>query len=78
MHKYIKGEEKFSYLHRNNWRTGGLIVDSQTEQWDDYSAGLSFGWKVTRNLGIFAQGEYSKMWDSEFFQTTFGLNITFK
>ena len=77
-HKYIAGEEKFSYLNRNNWGKGGLILDNELEQWNDYSAGISLGTKIGKNLGIFVEGEYSKMWDSELFQTTFGLNYTFK
>ena len=77
-HSYIAGEEEFSYLNRNNWGKGGLMEDAKLEQWDDYSAGLNFGWKVGRNLGVFVEGEYSKMWDSELYQTTFGLNYTFK
>jgi len=77
-HKYIAGEEEFSYLNRNNWGRGGLIQDSELEQWDDYSAGISLGTKIGKNLGIFIEGEYSKMWDSKLYQTTFGLNYTFK
>lgn len=77
-HKYIKGEEEYSYLNRNNWGKGGLMTDSKLEQWKDYSAGLSFGWKVGRNIGIFVEGEYAKMWDSELYQSTFGINYTFK
>lgn len=78
MHRYIKGDEKFSYLNRNNWGKGGLILDNELEQWNDYSAGINFGWKVGKNLGIFVEGEYSKMWDSELFQSTVGINYTFK
>ena len=77
-HKYIAGEEEFSYLNRNNWGKGGLIQDSELEQWHDYSAGISLGTKIGKNLGIFIEGEYSKMWDSKLYQTTFGLNYTFK
>jgi len=77
-HTYIAGEEEFSYLNRNNWGKGGLRQESELEQWDDYSAGLSFGTKIGKNLGIFIEGEYSKMWDSKLYQTTFGLNYTFK
>ena len=36
------------------------------------------GTKIGKNLGIFIEGEYSKMWDSKLYQTTFGLNYTFK
>ena len=77
-HQYVAGDKEFSYLNRNNWGKGGLIEDAKLEQWDDYSAGLSFGTKIGKNLGIFIEGEYSKMWDSELYQTTFGLNYTFK
>lgn len=77
-HYYIAGEEEFSYLNRNNWGKGGLKKDSNLEQWTDYSAGISFGTKIGKNLGIFVEGEYSKMWDSKLYQTTFGLNYTFR
>ena len=80
-HKYIKGDVGYSYLHRNGWgHSGHHVGHSQTngEQWTDYSAGLSFGTKIGKNLGIFIEGEYSKMWDSKLYQTTFGLNYTFK
>ena len=77
-HKYVAGEKEFSYLNRNNWGKGGLVLDNELEQWNDYSAGLSFGTKIGKNLGIFIEGEYSKMWDSKLYQTTFGLNYTFK
>ena len=77
-HRYIKGDEEASYLNRNNWGKGGLRQDAELEQWSDYSFGASLGTKIGRNLGIFIQGEYSKMWDSELYQTTFGLNYSFK
>ena len=77
-HKYVSGDEDFSYGNRNNWGLGGLRQDSEFEQWDDYSAGLSAGWKLSKNLGVYVEGEYAKLWDSEIFQTSFGLNLTFK
>ena len=77
-HRYIKGDERASYLNRNNWGKGGLIENAELEQWDDYSFGASFGTKLGKNIGIFVEGEYSKMWDSKFYQTTFGFNYTFK
>ena len=54
------------------------IQDSELEQWHDYSFGASLGAKLGKNLGIFIEGEYSQMWDSKLYQTTFGLNYTFK
>ena len=77
-HRYIKGDERASYLNRNNWGKGGLIADNELEQWVDYSFGASLGTKLGKNIGIFVEGEYSKMWDSKFYQTTFGFNYTFK
>ncbi|QDP52695.1 MAG: hypothetical protein GOVbin3171_56 [Prokaryotic dsDNA virus sp.] len=77
-HKYLKGDETVSYLNRNNWGLGGLIDGAKLEQWEDYSAGISFGWRLGRSIGVFAEGEYSKMWDSQLFQTTFGINYMFK
>ena len=76
-HKYIKGDEDVSYLNRNNWGKGGLIPD-QLEQWADYSSGINLGWKIGKKLGVFIEGEYSKMWDSELFNTSIGLNYTLK
>ena len=77
-HTYVAGEKEFSYLNRNNWGKGGLVQDAKLEQWNDYSFGASLGTKIGKNLGIFIEGEYSKMWDSKLYQTTFGLNYTFK
>jgi len=77
-HKYVSGEQDFTYLNRNNWGKGGLKKDSSLEQWDDYQAGLMFRWKVTKSLGIFIEGEYNKFWDSKIYQTNFGINLTLK
>ena len=77
-HKYVKGDEDFSYLNRNNWGLGGLRQDSDLEQWDDYQAGVVFGWKLNKNLGIFVEGEYTKFLDSKIYNSSVGLNITLK
>ena len=77
-HKYITGDENVSYLNRNNWGKGGLIKDSQLEQWDDYQAGLIFGWKLNKTIGLFAEGEYTKFWDSEIYNSSVGVNFTFR
>ena len=77
-HKYITGDENVSYLNRNNWGKGGLKKDSQLEQWDDYQAGLIFGWKLSKTIGIFAEGEYTKFWDSEIYNSSVGVNFTFR
>ena len=72
---YVQGNVDFSYLQRESWGKGGhnnLLAD---KQWDDYSAGINMGWKLNKNLGVFIEGEYSKMWDSKLFQSTFGLKL---
>jgi outer membrane protease len=53
-------------------------MDAEPEQWKDYSAGINLGWKINKRLGVFIEGEYSKMWDSELYNTSFGLNYTLK
>ena len=77
-HHYIKGDEDFNYLNRNNWGVGGLIEDSELEQWSDYNAGMMFGWKLSKSIGVFVEGEYTKFWDSEIYNSSVGLNITLK
>lgn len=74
-HNYFKGDESFSYLNRNNWGLGGLKIDSEPEQWDDYQLGLILGWNINSKLGIFVEGEYTRFWDAEIFKSTIGLNI---
>ena len=73
-HHYIKGNEDFSYLHRNSWGKGGHNNKLDGEQWDDYQAGLIFGWKIGKNLGLFFEGEYVKFWDSEIINSSIGIN----
>ena len=77
-HKYIKGNEDFSYLHRNSWGKGGHNNNLEGEQWSDYQAGLMFGWKVSKSIGVFIEGEYTKFWDSKIYNSSVGLNFTFK
>ena len=77
-HQYIVGDENVSYLNRNNWGKGGLKEDAMLEQWDDYQAGIIFGWKLSKAIGIFAEGEYTKFWDSEIYNSSVGVNFTFR
>ena len=46
------GDSDFTYLNRNNWGKGGLVKDSEPEQWEDVQFGINFGWKVGKNIGI--------------------------
>ena len=77
-HKYVKGNVDFSYLHRNSWGKGGHNNQLDGEQWDDYQAGLMFGWKVSKSIGVFIEGEYTKFWDSKIYNSSVGLNFTFR
>ena len=77
-HKYVKGNEDFSYLHRNSWGLGGHNDNLEGDQWEDYQTGIMFGWKISKTLGIFIEGEYTKFWDSEIYSSNVGINLTFK
>jgi hypothetical protein len=77
-HKYVEGDVDCSYLNRNNWGLGGLIEGSELEQWKDYQAGVVFGWKLSKSIGVFAEAEYTKFWDSKIYNGSVGLNITLK
>ena len=76
--KHDYGRVPLSYLFRDSWDQYGLADAAEGDQWWDYQAGANFGWKITKSLGIFADTEYTRMWDSEFFITTFGINYTFR
>jgi len=76
-HKYVHGDEAFSYLNRNNQGGDGPTISGEEgyEQWDDYQGGIIMGWNITSKLGIFVEGEYTKFWDTEIFKSTVGLNL---
>ena len=74
-HTYIKGNVDFSYLHRNSWGKGGHNDLLKGEQWDDFHAGFIMGWKLTKAIGLFVEGEYIKFWDSEILNSSIGLNF---
>ena len=44
-------------------------------QWIDYSGGLIFGWKITKSLGIFAEGTYNKYWNRKWHNFSVGANF---
>ena len=43
-------------------------------QWTDYSAGLIFGHKLTKSLGLFAEGTYNKYWNRNWHKFSMGIN----
>lgn len=59
---HVNTNNEFSF-HRYN---GG--------QWTDYSAGLIFGHKLTKSLGLFAEGTYSKYWNRNWHKFSMGIN----
>jgi hypothetical protein len=74
-------DEQYSYLHRNGWHMAGhneMHAMSDGDQWEDYQAGVVFGWKLSRSIGVFAEAEYTKFWDSKIYNGSVGLNITLK
>ncbi len=44
------------------------------EQWLDYSTGIIFGYKITKNLGTFVEGVYNKYWDRKWYDFKVGVN----
>ena len=74
-HKYFRGNVDFSYLHRDSWGLGGHNNQLAGKQWSDYQGGLIVGWKISKTLGIFFEGEYTKFWDSEIYNSSVGLNV---
>jgi len=80
-HHYVQGDKDFSYLNRNNWGVdNGPTVggDEEYEQWEDWQAGIIMGWKLSKSIGFFIEGEYTKFWDSEIYNSSVGLNITLR
>ena len=79
-HHYVQGDKDFSYLNRNNQGVGGPTIsgDENYEQWEDWQAGIIMGWKLSRSIGLFVEGEYTKFWDSEIYNSSVGLNITLR
>jgi len=43
-------------------------------QWLDYSGGLIFGQKISKRLGVFAEGKYNKYWNREWYDFKMGIN----
>ena len=43
-------------------------------QWNDYSGGLIFGYKLNKHLGCFVEGKYNKYWNREWHDFKIGVN----
>ena len=59
---HIQTGDEFSF-HKYN---GG--------NWVDYNAGLIFGYKLNRSLGLFAEGTYNKYWNRKWHKFSMGIN----
>lgn len=44
------------------------------KQWNDYSGGLIFGYKLNKHLGCFIEGKYNKYWNREWHDFKLGVN----
>tara|TARA_R110000765_G_scaffold315021_1_gene407681 strand:- start:238 stop:672 length:435 start_codon:yes stop_codon:yes gene_type:complete len=58
-------DSEFSYFNYN-----------EGDQWYDYSGGLIYGVKVSKNLGYFVEGKYNKYWNREWYDFKLGVNYT--
>ena len=43
-------------------------------QWIDYSAGLVFGYRFNKSLGVFVEGRYNKYWNRNWHDFNLGIN----
>ena len=71
-HTQVLGDEEYGY---------GKFYAAENDggkNWLDYQAGLGFGWKIKRAFGLFAEGEYSKLWDKDIYNAKVGFNINFR
>ena len=71
-HKQVSGDEEFGYGKFY------AVENDGKKNWLDYQAGLVFGWKIKRAFGMFAEGEYSKLWDKDIYSAKVGFNINFR
>jgi hypothetical protein len=46
------------------------------KNWVDYGGGFIFGWKLTKQLGVFTEGTYHKYWNRSWHKFSVGLNYT--
>ena len=63
-HKLVEGDQKYSY---------GAFVGN--DDWIDYSLGGSFGLRITKTFGLFAELTNQRWWDRELKTIKVGVNI---
>ena len=90
-HSIVIGFDYYKY-NKSNWlhAWGNLMpyhYDDGNEflyhnyvdgQWYDYSGGIIFGQKLSKQLGIFAEGKYNKYWNREWYDFKFGFNYVIR
>lgn len=70
-HTQLFGDDDFGYAR---WIGDG----DPKAQWTDYQVGLVTGWKISKNLGIYIEGNYQKFWDRKVYSAKAGLNYQFR
>ena len=61
---HLKTDDEYSYFETTE---GG--------QWLDYGAGLIFGWRLNKSLGVFLEGKYNKYWNRKWHNFSVGANF---
>ena len=70
-HQQLFGDEDFGYALYNGNGTPDY-------SWFDYQVGLVTGWKLSKNLGVYIEGNYQKFWDRKVYSAKAGLNFQFR
>jgi hypothetical protein len=87
-HSLVLGYDYYHYtkdLWLHSWASAlPLHVSSKNEfsytnfiegnQWFDYTAGLIFGYKINKSLGVFLEGKYHKYWNRNWHDFSVGFN----
>ena len=56
------------------WRATLDVLDFLPLSTVDYSGGVIFGYKYSKQLGLFAEGKYNKYWNREWYDFKLGVN----
>jgi hypothetical protein len=88
-HSLVMGFDYYKYTKTNWLHAWGSIMpwhyDDGNEfsyhnyvdgQWYDYSFGLIYGIKQSKQLGYFVEGKYNKYWNREWYDFKIGMNYT--
>ena len=67
-HKHVLGDEEYSYEVY-------LADDGLDTNWTDYNAGINFGVRLWKRVGIFTEYEITKFWDRKLSSLKAGINF---